>query len=649
MCCFSVLSFAGENEFLASKESRLKSFDYFSLCYHDVRDDVKGDLDEDSGALNTEHLAQHFEWLKVNGYHPISIDDIENARKGLKPLPKKAVLLSFDDGYKSFYTHIYPLLKLYNYPAVFALVTDWLMVSEGQSVEYGKDLKPRSNFLTWNEVREMQASGLVEIASHTHALHKGIFANPQKNTQAAVVTRQFINNRYETDKEYSKRILNDLKTSTNIIKKKTGKSPRAIVWPYGRYNEEVWQLAQKAGFTFSLILGDGKNKLNNGEHIGRHLIDSNPDIGQFKAIFEKPTYNSVLRAAHVDIDYIYDPDPEVTERNLGKLVERIYQMGVNAVFLQAFADPDGDGNADALYFKNRHLPVRADLFNRVAWQLETRANVSVYAWMPVLAFDFGDEIYKELGVKHWNNGSVQPSPNNYKRLSPFNDKAKQLIKEIYADLGRYSSFNGVLFHDDAYLNDFEDISPEAMKYYQSHGLDARSIDTLRRNSKSIKAWATVKEKAINDFTLELVSVLKNYQAHLKTARNIYAMPILNEDSHEWYAQSLPAFTKIYDYTAIMAMPYMENAKDPDSWLKQLRSEIHKKDLPNNKIVFELQAVDWRNSKPIPTEVLARQMLDVVLGGFVNIAYYPDNVHLNHPRLEGVRESISLDDFPYRRK
>ena len=42
--------------------------------------------------------------------------------------------------------------------------------------------------------------------------------------------------------------------------------------------------------------------------------------------------------------------------------------------------------ADALYFPNQVLPVRADLFSRVAWQLRTRARVQVYAWMPVLAF-----------------------------------------------------------------------------------------------------------------------------------------------------------------------------------------------------------------------------------------------------------------------
>ena len=88
-----------------------------------------------------------------------------------------------------------------------------------------------------------------------------------------------------------------------------------------------------------------------------------------------------LRVVQVDMDYIFDKDPAQQKRNLDRLLDRIKDMKINTVFLQAFADPDGNGTADALYFPNRYLPVRADLFNRVAWQLKTRAGVKVYAWL----------------------------------------------------------------------------------------------------------------------------------------------------------------------------------------------------------------------------------------------------------------------------
>lgn len=54
-------------------------------------------------------------------------------------------------------------------------------------------------------------------------------------------------------------------------------------------------------------------------------------------------------------------------------------MGITTVYLQAFADPAGDGLVKAVYFPNRWLPVKADIFSRIAWQLRTRANAAVYA------------------------------------------------------------------------------------------------------------------------------------------------------------------------------------------------------------------------------------------------------------------------------
>ncbi|MFX8187854.1 poly-beta-1,6-N-acetyl-D-glucosamine N-deacetylase PgaB, partial [Acinetobacter baumannii] len=87
-----------------------------------------------------------------------------------------------------------------------------------------------------------------------------------------------------------------------------------------------------------------------------------------------------------DMDYIYDPDPKQQEANLGKLIDRIKDLAPRAVYLQAYADAKGNGAVESVYFPNRHLPMRADLFSRVSWQLKTRAKVEVYAWLPMLSF-----------------------------------------------------------------------------------------------------------------------------------------------------------------------------------------------------------------------------------------------------------------------
>ena len=104
---------------------------------------------------------------------------------------------------------------------------------------------------------------------------------------------------------------------------------------------------------------------------------------------------------------------------------------MTTVYLQAFSDPDGDGVADALYFPNKYLPVRDDIFGRIAWQLQTRAGVQVYAWMPVLAFDLRKSVKEAEYVIDSRTG--KPSTKAYLRLSPYNKQNVEIIKSIYND------------------------------------------------------------------------------------------------------------------------------------------------------------------------------------------------------------------------
>ncbi|NWE37244.1 poly-beta-1,6-N-acetyl-D-glucosamine N-deacetylase PgaB, partial [Pseudomonas gingeri] len=226
------------------------------------------------------------------------------------------------------------------------------------------------------------------------------------------------------------------------------------------------------------------------------------------------------------------------------------------VFLQAFADPKGDGLVHSLYFPNRHLPVRADLFNRVTWQLRTRAHVNVFAWMPVLSFALDAKLPR---VTRWDpqTGKVAIDPDQYQRLSPFDPKVRQIIGEIYEDLARTSAIDGVLFHDDAVLSDFEDASPLALKAYAANGLPG-SIEALRSDPAVMQRWTRFKSRYLIDFTHELTAKVRTLRGpQVQTARNISAEPMLNPGSEAWFAQNLDDFLTSYDWTAPMAMPLME--------------------------------------------------------------------------------------------
>jgi peptidoglycan/xylan/chitin deacetylase (PgdA/CDA1 family) len=80
-----------------------------------------------------------FGWIQREGWHPIRLEDVWLARQGKKTLPNKALLLTFDDGALSSYNRVFPLLKQYKTPAVFAIPTSWINGNTKDAYEaYGK-------------------------------------------------------------------------------------------------------------------------------------------------------------------------------------------------------------------------------------------------------------------------------------------------------------------------------------------------------------------------------------------------------------------------------------------------------------------------------------------------------------------------------
>ncbi|MGZ4999403.1 MAG: poly-beta-1,6-N-acetyl-D-glucosamine N-deacetylase PgaB, partial [Methylomonas sp.] len=311
---------------------------FLILNYHDILEQEEKVPPFDRIAVNKQHLDEHFAWLKKNNYHVISIQDLLDAQKGEKPLPDKAVMLAFDDGFLSFYTRAMPLLKKYQYPATLAVVGTWL---EQQGVPGTKPL------MTPAQIREVMNTGLVEIASHSYDLHHGIPANPQGNEQSAVTSRMYSAeyDEYENDETYRKRIFQEVDKSSEQLFQMLGKRPRVMVWPYGEYNAIALEAAKRAGMHLTMGLKDGANTLADLGEMKRMMIADDPNVAQFAEIVKNQRVGQELRVAHVDMDYIYDDDEDQTKRNLDSLVERIKASGANTVFLQAYSDPDGDGNA----------------------------------------------------------------------------------------------------------------------------------------------------------------------------------------------------------------------------------------------------------------------------------------------------------------
>ena len=77
----------------------------------------------------------------------------------------------------------------------------WIDTPLNKPVDFAGTPRARSDFLTWEQVREISKSGLVEIAAHTDASHTGILANPQGNQEPAAATRRYdaATGTYETE------------------------------------------------------------------------------------------------------------------------------------------------------------------------------------------------------------------------------------------------------------------------------------------------------------------------------------------------------------------------------------------------------------------------------------------------------------------
>lgn len=624
------------------------------LGYHEVADPSQ--VVQPSYAVTPTDFVRQMDWLRNHGYRFVSVGDVLESRAGRRPLPPRAVLVTFDDGYQSVWEHAWPILKAFRIPAVINVVGRWL--EERGTVDFDGKPLARERLLSWAQLREMVASGLVEVGSHSYDLHRGIVGNPQGNLQPAATSLRWIAEarRYEDDAAYRSRIRADLARSRDLVRRRTGRAPRVIAWPYGRYNRITRELAEQAGMIVGLTLDDGANVHDTPlwglrrilVERGMALWDLEREIGnRNRNLSDNDRPQKIM---HVDLDYVYDADPAQQERNLGHLLERIAWLGVNAVYLQAFSDPDGNGSADAVYFPCRHLPMRADLFNRAAWQIRTRTPVRrLYAWMPVLSWELpaghpaaGDRVEALPGDE---SGRVAMG---YRRLSPFSPRVRRVVREIYEDLARAAPFDGLLFHDDVTLSDFEDASPFGLAAYRAWGLPG-SVQEIRSSDDLLGRWTILKINALDDLAMELADVVRARQPALRVARNLYARVALQPKAEVWYSQSLDNSLARYDFTAIMAMPYMEREPDPEAFFQALVRAVEDRPGAMKRVVFELQSVDWRDgNRPLESRALAAQIGRLYAMGVQHVAYYPDGMFRDHPEAAVLRAAFGAKpDAPER--
>lgn len=222
------------------------------LTYHNFDPSVPGSMTE-----NTAMFEEQLKWLKDNGYTVIPLKQLVSYLEGKTPsIPTKSVVITADDGKESVYKYMYPLAKKYNIP-----VTLFIYPSAISNASYA---------MTWDQLREMQKSGLVDIQGHTY-WHPNFKQDKKKMTNA----------------DWQKDLDTQLVKSKKVLEEKMGTQITLLAWPFGIYTPELEQAAKNAGYEMAFSIdGRSANRSENPMSQPRYLIVESEGINTFASIIE---------------------------------------------------------------------------------------------------------------------------------------------------------------------------------------------------------------------------------------------------------------------------------------------------------------------------------------------------------------------------
>lgn len=216
------------------------------LCYH------RFGSEEGKMVLSPAAFAQQMEYLQRNGYRVLRLSDLYAFLGGTRQLPARAVVLTIDDGYNSMYHQAYPILKRYGFPATVFVYTDFIGARDA---------------LTWDQMKEMVASGLIDVQAHS-------------KTHTNLTLRQ----PGEADNRYRERLGTEAATPQEIIQRKLHVNVSSYAYPYGDANGIMIEQLAKSNYRMALTVDPGGNPFFTPPLLLRRtMILGDQDLETFKA------------------------------------------------------------------------------------------------------------------------------------------------------------------------------------------------------------------------------------------------------------------------------------------------------------------------------------------------------------------------------
>jgi peptidoglycan/xylan/chitin deacetylase (PgdA/CDA1 family) len=192
------------------------------LMYHSVNPQTKK---ENRREVNSAQFERQMRFLKNFGYNVVPLGELISFVEEGRPIPARSVAITFDDGWRDVYTYAFPVLKKYNLPATLFVIIN----------EIGR---PAQDRLSWDEIKQMQDSGLISFGSHC------LGPEPLVNIKSEAELRR------------------QIFASKKVLEGKLGREVYIFSYPEGRFDGNIKNLVREAGYKMAVACSPGKKFSN---------------------------------------------------------------------------------------------------------------------------------------------------------------------------------------------------------------------------------------------------------------------------------------------------------------------------------------------------------------------------------------------------
>ena len=186
------------------------------LVYHNMAPEAKGRL-----TIAVKTFEEQMRYLKAQGYRVISLNELLEFNSLRRQLSQKSVVVTFDDGYKSFLQYAYPILKELGFTATLFVYTDY--VGAGR------------NALSWDDLKRLAQEGF-QIEAHSKT-HDDLRRRPE-----------------ESDADFARRMQAELAYPLTLFQRHLARSSPILAYPYGKTDDKVIQKVKEYGYTAALTV-----------------------------------------------------------------------------------------------------------------------------------------------------------------------------------------------------------------------------------------------------------------------------------------------------------------------------------------------------------------------------------------------------------